>query len=392
MLLGGGLRLRHEGRDGRHAVRQARQLAEQLDQSRVGALRDVAVGAHQTGRVVVEELWVGPEKPREVGEAPFESGRRDDAVQQRPDAFHLAQAERVNLVGRERGGGELPDAIGIPRRAVGQLPHPDRLPCLRDVAAHEVVIQLAIGRCHALRVCVARRPCEPFALARRDRRGKLRERLEQRARHRVVGRDPTDLVGHIAQRHAWRRDPGLESLPEQHDGLVDQRRNAVQALVDQAIVLLGKGLETGITPPRVTLRDVPDQIRGITPDDPMASPLLQPFAQFPPAIPASERERLTRAARDAYTQRVAPAYRKLYDYFVGSYVPKTRESIGMRELPDGAAWDAYRVRQFTTTTLSPDQIHALGLREVKRIRALMDSVIASTGFKGSFADFARCLT
>src|SRR2546423_3689991 len=63
----------------------------------------------------------------------------------------------------------------------------------------------------------------------------------------------------------------------------------------------------------------------------------------------------------------------------------------MRELPDGAAWYAYRVRQFTTTSLSPDQVHALGLRDVKRIRALMDSVIASTGFKGSFADFARFL-
>ncbi len=169
------------------------------------------------------------------------------------------------------------------------------------------------------------------------------------------------------------------------------RLNAVPALVDQAIVLLGKGLEAGITPPRVTLRDVPDQIRGLTPEDPMASPLLQPFAQFPASVPGAERERLTRAARDAYTQRVAPAYRKLYDYVAGTYVPKTRESIGMRELPDGPAWYAYRVRQFTTTSLSPDQIHALGLREVKRIRALMDSVIAATGFKGSFADFARFL-
>jgi len=169
------------------------------------------------------------------------------------------------------------------------------------------------------------------------------------------------------------------------------RLNGVPALVDQTIVLLGKGLEAGITPPRVTLRDVPDQIRGLTPDDPAASPLLRPFSEFPASVPASERERLTRAARDAYTQRVAPAYRKLYDYVAGTYVPKTRESIGMRELPDGAAWYAYRVRQFTTTSLSPDQIHALGLREVKRIRALMDSVIASTGFKGSFADFARFL-
>src|SRR6185437_14584618 len=99
------------------------------------------------------------------------------------------------------------------------------------------------------------------------------------------------------------------------------RLNGVPALVDQTLVLLGKGLEAGITPPRVTLRDVPDQIRGITPDDPMASPLLRPFAQFPSIVPAGERERLTQAARDAYTQRVAPAYRKLYDYVVGTYLP-----------------------------------------------------------------------
>jgi uncharacterized protein (DUF885 family) len=169
------------------------------------------------------------------------------------------------------------------------------------------------------------------------------------------------------------------------------RLHGVPALVDQTLVLLGKGVEAGITPPRVTLRDVPDQIRGLTPDDPMASPLLRPFAEFPSTIPAGERERLARAARDAYTQRVAPAYRKLYDYVAGTYLPKTRESIGMRELPDGAAWYGYRVRQFTTTSLSPDQIHALGLREVKRIRALMDSIITGVGFKGSFADFARFL-
>src|SRR2546428_745930 len=107
------------------------------------------------------------------------------------------------------------------------------------------------------------------------------------------------------------------------------RLNGVPALVDQAIVLLGKGLEAGITPPRVTLRDVPDQIRGLTPDDPMASPLLQPFAQFPASVPAGERDRPTRAATDAYTQRGAPAYRKLYDSVTGTYNPKTRESIGV---------------------------------------------------------------
>src|SRR5881409_2129740 len=76
------------------------------------------------------------------------------------------------------------------------------------------------------------------------------------------------------------------------------RLNGVPALVEQTVTLLGKGLETGITPPRVTLRDVPDQIRSLTPDDPLASPLLRPFAEFPQGISTSERDRLTRAARD----------------------------------------------------------------------------------------------
>src|SRR6059036_2780760 len=244
---------------------------------------------------------------------------------------------------------------------------------------------------------------EPLAVVKAIRRDRLsptdrlnydlfRRALEEQ----IEGNRFKDEYLAITQLSGVQQDVGqlLAQMPttsvQDYDNIL-ARLNGVPDLVDQAIALLGKGLEAGITPPRVTLRDVPDQIRGITPDDPMASPLLQPFAQFPPAIPATERERLTRAARDAYTQRIAPAYRKLYDYFVGTYVPKTRESIGMRALPDGAAWYAYRVRQFTTTSLSPDQIHALGLREVKRIRALMDSVIASTGFKGSFADFARFL-
>src|SRR6058998_1447520 len=244
---------------------------------------------------------------------------------------------------------------------------------------------------------------EPLAVVKSVRRDRLsppdrlnydlfRRGLEER----IEGTRFKDEYLAITQLGGVQQDVGqlLAQMPTTSVGDYENmlaRLNGVPPLVDQTIVLLGKGLEAGITPPRVTLRDVPDQIRGLTPDDPMASPLLRPFAEFPPAIPASERDRLIRAARDAYTQRVAPAYRKLYDYVTGTYIPKTRESIGMRELPDGPAWYGYRVRQFTTTSLSPDQIHALGLREVKRIRGLMDSVIASTGFKGSFADFARFL-
>jgi uncharacterized protein (DUF885 family) len=88
---------------------------------------------------------------------------------------------------------------------------------------------------------------------------------------------------------------------------------------------------------------------------------------------------------------VKPAYQKLYDYLVRTYVPRSRESIGMSELPNGQAWYAYNVRVQTTTNRTPREIHEIGLREVKRIRGEMDSLIAATGFKGSFADFVKFL-
>ncbi len=177
----------------------------------------------------------------------------------------------------------------------------------------------------------------------------------------------------------------------QHYEDILARLNGAPALIDQTRALLAQGVVIGVTPPRITLRDVPDQIKQLTPDDPLASPLLRPFREFPASIPADARERLRKAAVEAYSARVAPAYRKLYAYFTGMYLPATRESIAMSVLPDGAAWYAFKTRQFTTTSLTPQEIHTLGLHEVKRIRAEMDSVIASTGFKGSFSDFTQFL-
>ena len=169
------------------------------------------------------------------------------------------------------------------------------------------------------------------------------------------------------------------------------RLTAVPALVDQTLALLAQGLPAGVTPPRITLRDVPQQITELIPDNALASPLLRPFTEFPAAIPSAERARLAAAAVAAYTQGVAPAYRKLRDYLAGTYIPRARESVAMSALPDGAAWYELRVRQFTTTALTPQQIHELGLAEVRRIRAAMDSVIASTGFTGTRAEFAQFL-
>jgi uncharacterized protein (DUF885 family) len=177
---------------------------------------------------------------------------------------------------------------------------------------------------------------------------------------------------------------------EDYEDLLTRLR-AIPTPVDQAIALLEKGLKAGITPPRVTLRDLPAQVGYLIVDDPLTSPMLQAFQKFPSAIPAAEQERLSSAAIQAFNERVAPAFRKLQSYLADTYVPAARESIAMTDLPDGKAWYAFSVRGHTTTDLMPEEIHQTGLAEVARIRKLMDEVIAATGFTGSFADFLQFL-
>ena len=177
---------------------------------------------------------------------------------------------------------------------------------------------------------------------------------------------------------------------EQYEAIL-ARLEAVPALVDQTIVLMKEGLAAGLTPPRVTLRDVPQQVRNQIVEDPRESPLLRSFARFPEQVPPGERARLGGRANAAYAVQVAPAYRRLYDFLVDTYIPQARESIALRALPDGEAWYTWSVRQYTTTTMGPDAIHALGLAEVERIRSSMDAAMAATGFHGTFHEFARFL-
>ncbi len=180
-----------------------------------------------------------------------------------------------------------------------------------------------------------------------------------------------------------------KSAPEYEDVLA--RLEAVPKNVEQNLVLLQEGLKKGYTPPKLILRDVPKQIADLIPADPMASPLLQPFTEFPAGFSEAERARLTQRAKRIYADSVRPAFQKLHDYFAATYLPACRESIAATALPNGAAAYAFHVRWQTTTKLTPQQIHETGLSEVKRIRAEMDKVIASAGFKGGFHDFTGFL-
>lgn len=170
-----------------------------------------------------------------------------------------------------------------------------------------------------------------------------------------------------------------------------ERLEGVPVMIDQAITLLGKGLESGITPPRITLRDVPEQVENLIVGDPMENPLMKPFGEFPVAIPEQERKRLVKRAMDAFAENVVPALRRLHVYLAETYIPGARESIALSDLPDGREWYAYKIHRYTTTYPSPEEIHEIGLSEVKRIHKKMEEIIAQVEFEGAFQEFTEFL-
>jgi uncharacterized protein (DUF885 family) len=169
------------------------------------------------------------------------------------------------------------------------------------------------------------------------------------------------------------------------------RLEAVPALLAQVRELMRRGLGTGLTPPRITLRDVPAQIASQAPEAAEQSPLLRAFDRFPESVPEAEQARLRREAARVYQAQAGPAFRELHAFFAEEYLPRTRETIALRDVPDGEAWYAFLVRQSTTTGLTPEEIHRIGLDEVARIRGLMEQVVKDSGFTGTFEGFVDFL-
>jgi uncharacterized protein (DUF885 family) len=170
-----------------------------------------------------------------------------------------------------------------------------------------------------------------------------------------------------------------------------KRLRAVPTAVDQTIAQMQEGLKQHNTPPCIVMRDVPKQVSDQIVDDPDQSPLLDAFHHFPETISAADRQRLHEEARAAYRENFVPAFRKLHDFLVNDYIPHCIDTIAVGDLPDGAANYAYNVRWHTTTDLTAQQIHQIGLDEVKRIQGQMQQVMTETGFHGTMQEFFHFL-
>lgn len=165
------------------------------------------------------------------------------------------------------------------------------------------------------------------------------------------------------------------------------RINAIPAYFDDNIANMRRGLATGFVAHSDPLETVIAQLADMQTGDPLASPLYAPFRALPAGIDASTAIRL-RSEANAAVVRGQGAYRKLYRFFTEEYRAKARRTPGIFSTPRGR--DIYRaaVAQHTTRPdLTPERVHAIGLEEVARIRREMETVIAETGFDGSFAEF-----
>jgi uncharacterized protein (DUF885 family) len=159
------------------------------------------------------------------------------------------------------------------------------------------------------------------------------------------------------------------------------RLRLLPRLFDQTIEQMRKGLAAGLMPPKILLDKVVTQADGIATTAADQSPFTHPFDKFPDAVPEADRKHLREAGLAAVKESVIPAYVKFTAFVRDEYAPKGRTEPGAWALPDGAARYAFRVKESTTTNLSPEEIHQLGLEQVKEIEGRMLAVVNQLGYK-----------
>ena len=169
------------------------------------------------------------------------------------------------------------------------------------------------------------------------------------------------------------------------------RLRALPAYYDAHVANARRGAKAGFTQPRPTVVQVLERARRAADLSPEADPLLAPLARLPADLPQPLREALLADGRRALAEGVQPARRRFVAFLESEYLPAARPELAARSLPGGEAYYRWLAADHTTTALTPDQIHQIGLDEVARIRREMDGVMAETGFKGDFPAFLALL-
>lgn len=166
------------------------------------------------------------------------------------------------------------------------------------------------------------------------------------------------------------------------------RLNLIPDIFLQIETNLAQGLEQNISQPKVVMEHVLRQIEAHLVDTLEDSLFYQPLLSFPASISEQQKVELAVLYTDVLTEKVLPAYQQLANYIKQSYLPQTRKnSFGLLDLPNGEQWYAFEVKRQTTTDMTADEIHELGLREVARIHQAIETIMAEVDFNGSLDEF-----
>ncbi len=193
--------------------------------------------------------------------------------------------------------------------------------------------------------------------------------------------------GGIQLEHETAESLGFMSRQDYLDWIV--RLEKLPNYIEQHITLAKIGIERNVTAPKILMERVARQIELQLVDEPTDSPFFNVFETIPANI--EDRSEIREKAIQVISEDVIPAYYKFRDFFRDEYLPASRTTIGVSDLPNGKAWYENLARYHTSTELMPDEIHQIGLSEVKRIRTEMNKIIERVGWEGTFDEFLNFL-
>ncbi len=158
---------------------------------------------------------------------------------------------------------------------------------------------------------------------------------------------------------------------------------------EQQIYWLREGIKSGMTQPKAVMEGLPETVTNFFELSAEKSAFYSPFQSMPSNLSAQDKKRLQKQAINVITNKVFPAYRSFHSFLLKDYIPKAKDNIAAYSWPNGKTYYQNRIEHFTTTKMTADEIHELGLKEVSRIRGEMKKVIKSVKFEGSFKDFVQ---
>ncbi|MDA9045251.1 DUF885 domain-containing protein [Gammaproteobacteria bacterium] len=182
----------------------------------------------------------------------------------------------------------------------------------------------------------------------------------------------------------------FSSYQDYKDWLI--RLNKYSSNVKNANDNYQKGLELGYTQPKHITTYVLEQIESMVAAEISNNPYLKVFKEASlEVITEEQKNELVLEAKELIENSLNPAYSDLAKFLRNEYIPNSRNSIGLKDVPNGSEWYEYLARYHTTTNLTPDEIHEIGLKEIKRIRSEMEEIIASVKWDGDFNSFLNFL-